>query len=282
MTRTAQSKPANHPRRPQRALRTALSMLMGAALTVSLSASADWRVYDDDVHDELKEVNKKLDARNKVGQGDFEQNPTIGEQQGRYKDPPRMFTQAEQDSISQVSMTEGDRCPEPPTPEAPDVENVSIPSVPSSANGIAQQQWTICKELLETEKAQFKYNVMMSDLAQKRFDRLQVIQRERRNNIDDDNAGRIESNTNKILALLTLIQIDQQQQKAYNDAYTARIAYLRAMQNRLGQKAFKGTGGEGVVGPGGSANHLAGDIAAFSVMQLAFSDGSPIHAARRD
>ena len=282
MTRPANSKPAAQPSRARRTLRTALSIAMGAALTISLSASADWRVYDDDVHEELKKVNEKLNARNKVGQGDFEQNPTAGEQQGRYKDPPRKFTEAEQDSISTVAMSEGDRCPAPPAPSAPEVEGVSVPAVPPSPNGVAQQQWTICKELLETEKAQFKYNLMMSDLAQKRFDRLQVIQRERRNNIDDDNAGRLESNTNKILALLTLIQIDQQQQKAYNDAYAARIAYLRSMQDRLGQKAYKGTGGGGSGGPGGAGSNLAADIAAFSVMQLAFSDGSPIHAKRRD
>lgn len=289
------AKNPNGPRhtRTGSALRLVLFTGMGIGLAMSLSAFAEWRVYDDNVEGELKKANKKLDSQNKIGSGDFQSGAADGEPQGRFKDPPKKFTTADQDKPSSVDMTVGTRCPQPKAAKAPELEGVSnaIPTMPSSSSGIPQQQWAICKEVMETERAQFKYSLMMSELAQKRYERLQQIQQQR-GAINSDNVGELTSNTNKMLALLTLIQIDQQQHKTYNDAYAARLAYLHGMSARLGQMAVNGTrgtdtsAGGGVTSPGGGGlfpgNSVAGDVAAMGVMTLAFSDNSPIRAKRRN
>lgn len=288
----------NGPRRTRTssALRAVLFTGLGIGLAASLSASAEWRVYDDDNERELKDVNQKLDSQNKVGGGDFQSDAAEGEPQGRFKDPPKKFTTADQDKPSSVDMTEGMRCPQPKAPKAPSIPGVDATSSLSSiasmgGGGIPEQQWKICKEIMETERAQFKYSLMMSELAQKRYERLQEIQQQR-GNIGSNNVGELTSNTNKMLALLTLIQIDQQQHKTYNDAYAARLAYLNAMSGRLGQMAVNGTrgtdtsAGGGLTSPGGvgggALSSLGGDAAAMAVMELAFSDNSPIRAKRRN
>ena len=277
-----------------RLLRSALFIAVGVGLALSLSASAEWRVYDDSVESELKEVNKKLASQNKVGAGDFKNDDPEGEKQGRFKDPPKKFTTADQDKPSSVELSEATRCPKPTPPKAPKVDGISSPpSIPASGNGIPDQQWKICKEIVETELAQFKYSLMMSELAQKRYERLKEIQQQRES-IGGDNAGELTSNTNKMLALSTLIQIDQQQHTTYNDAYAARLAYLRSVRERLGQMAINGSRGNdsaaggGVTGPiggggspGGGGSSTQGDLAAMGVMALAFSENSPIRAKRR-
>lgn len=266
------------------ALRSTLFTALGLGLAASLSASAEWRVYDDSVESEVKEVNKKLASQNKIGSGDFKHDDADGEKQGRFKDPPKKFTTADQDKPSSVAMTESMRCPEPKAPKAPDGAGGSAASVAGvlsslTGGGIPKQQWQICKEILETERAQFKYSLMMSELAQKRYERLQDIQ-EQRGSIDSDNVGELASNTNKLIALLTLIQIDQQQHKTYNDAYAARLTYLHAMNARLSQAAVTGSRGNDA---GGSliSSSIKADAAALGVMALAFSDNSPLRAERR-
>lgn len=250
--------------------RRIVSMGLVAMLLLSISASADWRVYDDD-------VDNKLASQNRIGQGDFENAPKEGTQQGRFKDPPRKFTAKEQDEVSSVDMGEQARCPEPKQPEIPEFPKITdmvrrlLPPAPDKGKGNAGKQWTLCKEIVETEKARFKYGLMMSELAEQRYARLQAIQTQRAR-IDGEHVGELQSNTNKMLALLALIQIDQQQQKAYDDAYAARIAYLKSSQERLGQDAANGNPSAG--------RRLAGNAAALIVMELAF-DSDLVKAKRR-
>lgn len=252
--------------------RKVLMGAMSASMLLSISASADWRVYDDD-------ANNKLASQNRIGRGDFEHAPAQGTQQGRFKDPPRAFTSKEQDQPSSVDMAEQERCPEPKPPELPEIPKITdrvrrlltpSPGKPKD-KGNADKQWALCKEIVETEKARFKYSLMMSELAEQRYARLHAIQSQR-TRIDGEHVGELQSNTNKMLALLTLIQIDQQQQKAYGDAYTARIAYLTSMQARLGQDAAGGKPSAG--------RRLAGNAAALMVMELAF-DSDVVKAERR-
>ena len=250
--------------------RKALAGMMVATMLLSVSASADWRVHDDD-------ANNKLASQNRIGRGDFENAPAEGTQQGRFKAPPRVFTSKEQDQPSSVEMAEQDRCPEPKPPEIPEIPKITdrvrrllMPS-PGKSKSNADKQWALCKEIVETEKARFKYSLMMSELAEQRYARLQAIQSQR-TGIDGEHVGELQSNTNKMLALLALIQIDQQQQKAYDDAYTARLVHLRSMQDRLAQNAAGGNPSAG--------RRLAGNAAALMVMELAF-DSDVAKAERR-
>ncbi|PNS07930.1 hypothetical protein [Solilutibacter silvestris] len=301
---TAQIK-NNNPGR--RRLRTAMAIVMTACLTISVGAWADWAVNDSEAIDELKAIHKSIGDPNSddlltyqknqsnVTKGDLSPDAQKGEQQGRYKDPDVMFKSTDvtltanaSAKLSSVDMSDETRCPKPKKPDAPKVDGIDTGSAISSASstagdGIPDQQYKLCKDILETQKAQFKYNVMMSELADVRYQRLQQIERDR-GNIDELAAGKLQDNTNRMLALIALIQIDQQQQKTYNDAYSARVTYLRGVQDRLSQMALNGTSGTDSSGGGplgGVGGQLANDAATMAVMTLALGDNSPLHSKQR-
>lgn len=280
-------------------MRTALAVVLTAGLTISLGAWADWAVNDAEAIKLLDKMQKAIgdkdgtlvDYQKKqstVTKGDFSPDAQKGEQQGRYKDPDVMFKSGDvtltanaSAKLSSITMDDSTRCPEPKKPEAPKVDGVDPNSVISSAgsaggDGIPDQQYKLCKDILETQKAQFKYNVMMSELADVRYQRLQQIERDR-GKIGDTEAGKLQDNTNRMLALIALIQIDQQQQKTYNDAYSSRLVYLRGMQDRLSQVALNGTSGTK-----GGVGQIANDAATMAVMALALGDNSPLHSKKRD
>ena len=297
----AKPRPAAKSRR-----RTALVVAIIVGMTASLGAWADWAVNDSEAIGHLKEIRKSIgDKGNRkdlleyqqnqstVTKGDFDANAQKGEQQGRYKDPDVMFKSTDVTltgnataKLSSVDMSDDTRCPKPKTPDAPKVVGVDTGSVISSAgsatgSGIPDQQYKLCKDILETQKARFKYNVMMSELADIRYQRLQQIERDR-GNIDALAAGKLQDNTNRMLALIALIQIDQQQQKTYNDAYSSRLAYLRGMQDRLSQMAVNGTNGTNNGGPlGPVGGQVVNDAATMAVMTLALGDNSPLHSKKR-
>lgn len=287
--------------RKSRRLRTALAVALTAGLTVSLGAWADWAVNDADAIEQLKKIQQAIgdkdgtlvDYQKKqstVTKGDFSPDAQKGEQQGRYKDPDVMFKSSDvtltanaSAKLSSVDMSDETRCAKPKKPDAPQVDGIDTSSAISSAgsaggDGIPDQQYKLCKDILETQKAQFKYNVMMSELADVRYQRLQQIERDR-GNISDTEAGKLQDNTNRMLALIALIQIDQQQQKTYNDAYNARLAYLRGVQDRLSQMAMNGT--NGTEGGGSGGGPLVNDAATMAVMTLALGDNSPLHSKQR-
>ncbi|MBS0215809.1 MAG: hypothetical protein JSR63_08555 [Proteobacteria bacterium] len=295
---------------PRRRMRTAMAIVMTAGLTISVGAWADWAVKDDDAIEQLKKIQQAIGDKDgqtivanmnglaKVGKkGDFDKDQGAGEKQGKYQDPDVKFKSSDvaltanaSAKLSSVDMSDETRCSKPKKPDAPKVDGVDTSSVISSAgsatgDGIPDQQYKLCKDILETQKAQFKYNVMMSELASKRYERLQEIQGERQGLSSDYSAGQLQSNTNKMLALVALIQIDQQQQKAYNDAYNARLTYLKGVQDRLSQMALNGTNGtdsSGGGGPlGGAGGQLANDAATMAVMTLALGDNSPLHSKQR-
>jgi len=256
----------------RRIIRTTLAIALAVGLFSSLGASADWSVYDSRVEQQLKDVNKTIGSKGTVtgslnniqtiGQGDFNKDNQDGEKQGKYKKPPLEIKenagagQPSWDAPSLADLSEDTRCPAPSGASATDV---------ATALGSMQgQQWRICKEIRDTERAQIKYNLMMSDLSGKRYDRLKEIQDERQNFRSETDAGLLQNNTNKMLALVALIQIDQQQQKAYNEAYQARLNYLRANQERLSQLAIHGTG-PSMAGAGSDSLEYAGFASALGI-----------------
>ena len=270
----------NNPQRPatksRNRLRTAMAIVMTAGLTISVGAWADWAVKDDDAIEQLKKIQQAIGDKDgtvvnyqknqsTVGQGDFSNDTGDGQKQGKYKDPDVKFKSSDvtltgnlSAKLTSITMDDATRCPEPTKPSTDSAD----PSSVTGGEGIPDQQHKVCKDILETQKAQFKYNVMMSELADTRYQRLKDIE-DQRGKIKDLEAGKLQDNTNKMLALIALIQIDQQQQKAYNDAYAARITYLLGVQERLSQMALHGNGKPGVkeiVGSLGEYATLAGAL----------------------
>jgi len=273
----------NNAQRPlpqsRRRMRTAMAIVMTAGLTISVGAWADWAVNDSDAIKQLKKIQEAIGDKDgtvvnyqknqsSVGKGDYSSNAQNGDQQGRYKDPDVMFKSSDvaltgnaSAKLTSITMDDTTRCPQPtkPSTDSPDTGAVTPGA---GGEGIPDQQHKICMDILETQKAQFKYNVMMSELADTRYKRLQAIE-DQRGQIGDLEAGKLQDNTNKMLALIALIQIDQQQQKAYNDAYKARLTYLLGVQERLSQMALHGNGKPGaaeIIGGLGEYATLAGAL----------------------
>lgn len=266
--------------RDRRRMRTAMAVVMTAGLTISLGAWADWAVNDKDAIEQLKKIQQAIGDKDgtvvnyqknqsTVGKGDFPQNPQNGDQQGRYKDPDVTFKSSDLSltktaaKLTSITMDDATRCPQPMKPST-DGANGNAVTPNGGGEGIPDQQYKVCKDILETQKAQFKYNVMMSELADARYQRLKDIEQQR-GQIQSLEAGKLQDNTNKMLALIALIQIDQQQQKAYNDAYNARVAYLQGIQERLSQMALHGNGKTGLKEVAGSLGEYATLGAALGV-----------------
>lgn len=275
----------NNAQRPapqsRRRLHTAMAVVMTAGLTISVGAWADWAVNDSKANDKLDLIQKAIGKQDgtvvnyqknqsTVGKGDFSPNAQNGDQQGRYKDPDVKFKSTDvtltanaSAKLTSITMDDSTRCPEPTKPKS-DTPDGGAVTPSSGGDGIPEQQNKVCKDILETQKAQFKYNVMMSELADVRYQRLKDIEQQR-GQIQPLEAGKLQDNTNKMLALIALIQIDQQQQKTYNDAYSARITYLQGVQERLSQMALHGNGKPGLKDIAGSLGEYATLGAALGV-----------------
>lgn len=231
----------------RRLLRDGLFVALGMALTLSLSASAEWKVQDGKLR--------------QVGGSDYREGRD-GEAQGKFKAPEVAFAsknitidEAPQPKglpgtsglkISGVEMPIDTRCarPSPPTDGlANDLKNTLRDKLKENLTGgaqsIADQQFQVCREIVETQQVRFKYNVVMSELAEKRYERLRQL-REQRRSLRNDEAGKLQENSNRMLALIAAVQIDQQQRAAYNDVYEARLVYLEGVQQRLSQRTLDG------------------------------------------
>lgn len=245
-------------------LRDSMYMLLGMAMVLSVAASAEWKVQDG----KLREI----------GAHDYEEGKD-GEKQGKYPTPEVEFeskdAKIDQASVlglgprlSAVELDIDKRCKAPPSPgnskalkEASDL--LSKLSAPG-AQGLQARRVQVCKEIVETQQAQFKYNLVMSELAEQRYERLKEIRRHREG-IKNDEAGKLEENNNRMLALIAAIQIDQQQRAAYNDLYEARLAYLEGLQERLTQMALDGDGEKSLLDMAGDAVGYAALAAALDV-----------------
>ena len=74
-----------------------------------------------------------------------------------------------------------------------------------------------------TRNAQYNYMLAMNEITAKRLERLRTIEEERKK-IGDQKIGELESNTNKLLALRAMMDIDRQQRESARCAYDQRIA----------------------------------------------------------
>ncbi len=202
---------------------------------------------------------------NDVGRGDFD-SATASEKAADKPDVTFKSSEVPAPSssgmakLSSVVLSEDEYCEKPDESIGDQAANtVGMESIPAMHN-------KVCHDILDTQRAQFKYNVMMSEVADQRFKRLEEIKQQRAGISD---AGQLQDNTNKMLALIALIQIDQQQQKSYNDAYNTRLTYLRSVQDRLTQKAINGSGKTGV-------NEIVGGVAEYATLAAALGVASEV------
>jgi hypothetical protein len=128
-------------------------------------------------------------------------------------------------------------------------------------DNVAQGQQSNCKEIVQTQNAQYMYMTAAYANTAIRNTALQSLLTERQNikssscsntstsTSNNTCIGLLEDNTNKLMALYSMMAIDRQQMESANHAYDARIRYLRDYQARLANAAATGgptpSGGSG-------------------------------------
>ncbi|GAB2510131.1 hypothetical protein [Lysobacter humi (ex Lee et al. 2017)] len=237
--------------RTRRSLR--LAALVASCVAIG-GAQAAWEVNDRNSQRILDQINDRIgngNANEKLGQ--IYDSHQIGSSQtaGSLEPEPTGDERLNQAVISPVTINADQRCPS------------------MSASPMAVKQRLICEELMKTEKAKYMYSLRMYKLTETRKRRLEDLERER-SNLQSHDYGKLESNSNQLLALMSLMQLDRQQHAAYMAAYDARIQYLTVAQDTLSEEALNGskqTTGGGVAGAITGGAVLAGALEALKTQR---------------
>jgi len=65
--------------------------------------------------------------------------------------------------------------------------------------------------------------------------------------LQSEDFGKLEDNTNKMIALRAQMDIDRQQMESINNAYTLRLNYLQGQQTQLAQAANSGNSSNNII-----------------------------------
>lgn len=214
-------------------LRFALTALTLSYVFLVSPAQAQWQVTDKQVTTNTNETatNTKETATNtKNIDNDLNKNMAIDK--NKFASP-------------------GDRIEDPQ--KYPLNQSTTMDQDKQQCSQLAEAQQAGCVEIVETEDAQSQYMKVMYEATAKRNERLTAILEERKG-ISGSNLGALEENTNKLVALYTLMAIDRQQMESVNFAYETRLRYLRNQQTQLANAAATGKppGTGGSMGAGDS------------------------------
>ena len=214
-------------------------------------AAAQWHVIDRDL---IRESQRQWKEENKLREKANERLDnlqTLGKHEtaGEEADEPGGKLDANNPGGT-VSIRQDKRCPGPP-----------------GKGAVLKQQHQLCQEIVKTELARYTYALKMHELTRTRYERFEAIQEEREG-LKDEEQGRLQDNSNKLLALMSLMEIDRQQYRTYMDAYEARLTYLSAARDRLTQDALQGKK-EGGPDAGGIVGGIVGGAALKAALELA-------------
>lgn len=215
-----------YPRKSKgRAARTLLSLATATLLLTIGGASAEWHVRDQQTRQNTQQISDRIGSDGTVngnlvklynqqkfpstsGNSELEAEPTADEKLDRT-------------NPTAVTFGIDSRCPD------------------AGAEGVPQQQVTLCQEIVKTELAKYRFSLRMYDRAKTRHERLKVIENER-NNLTGDDQGKLQENSNKLLQLISLMEIDRQQSDTYMAAYDARLNHLTAIRDQMSKQVLGG------------------------------------------
>lgn len=226
-----------------------LSCLAPVLLGVSEAARADWKVRDQTHIDQSKEQ--------------WKTSTSIGS----YTSAGEKLTEPKDDEV----------LPKDKPSETVDLDVAKRCPTPKNNDGVIGQQHNLCKELVKTERARYTYSMKIYEVSKKRYEAFDAIQKERET-IGQNEASKLADNSNKLLALSTLIQLDKQQYEAYMSAYAARIDYLNKSSEHLTNQALNGSPGS-ESSAASLISNAAGRAAAVGAMKLILDN---VQAKRRE
>lgn len=227
-------------------------------------AQAQWRVVDNAANTKLQDMNGRIGTTSASGNGNGTVNGNLRElyqqqvfdsynsdnENGKAAPEPEEKLQHARPTQSGVNMNADNRCKQ-------------------ATSGVAQQQYQLCREIVNTELAKYNYSLKMYEVTTQRQRYLDELKRQRAS-IRSHEVGKLQDNTNRILLLMSQMEIDRQQQQTYMDAYVARIGYLQEASKTLAQQALDGkgnAGGGGLTGVIGGAVGIATLKAALEIAQ---------------
>lgn len=241
-----------------RAGRRSLLGMATLSLLITGAASADWRVYDDDVHLELRdEIKPRIGdtSADGSGSGSVTGNQKLAYEQyklGTYKisgdpveNPQWPAASTTTDPSGAATTTSGFKLESfsdmSGTAAAVGGGAMTLNSNIARCGGTRAEQKAICQEIVRTENAQFIYNVRFHEMAAERLERLREIEEERQALGDSpQNYGKLQDNTNKLLALNTRMALDNAQMESATQAYSARLAFLKNYQAQKTREQMSG------------------------------------------
>jgi type IV secretion system protein VirB5 len=227
--------------------RTSVSLVVWAVSMAcafgSPVALADWAVTDKTTQDKIDKTNEKLDEANK-NLSSIDKRFNLG----TYNAPG--------DRVGDDQMKQ--------------TWPATLPQVDSGIDQcdkyVGPQQGT-CKELVKTRNADYLYMKTMYDTSNTRNDVLKKLVQARQN-LGASDYGKLEDNTNQIMALRTLIALDNQQLQTVHNGYQARIEYLN---RQLSQQADAATGGKGSSAAASALGSLAGAAIGGGILAAALN-----------
>ena len=248
-------------RRPDfRRLRRAVLLPLGALAALATGgASADWKVYDDDVERAVQEVRDRIgDARDGTVNGHLDRLNHRLDVKGEVYDPEAAGTGADDrgnatrladapafpdnDALSGGGTIAGRRCGNAKTPD---------------------DQRAACEQIVRLEGERYQYLQAMRTISARRSAELKKIADERRT-IAEDEFGKLESNTNRLLALLSQQRIDDLNLQMAMATYDQRIQERKDYSNYLAEVAMDPARKQGL-----DFNDLLGGYARSEILDAA-------------
>lgn len=237
-------------------------ILLAVGLGAAENAQAQWRVIDNAANTKLQDMNGRIGTTSATGNGNGTVNGNLRElyqqqvfesfngnnEDSKAAPEPEEKLQHAQPTQSGVNMSADNRCKQ-------------------ASSGIAQQQYQLCREIVNTELAKYNYSLKMYEVTTQRQRYLDELKRQRAG-IRSHEVGKLQDNTNRILLLMSQMEIDRQQQQTYMDAYVARIGYLQEASKTLAQQALEGKGSSST-GTGGGLGGLIGGAVGIGTLKLA-------------
>lgn len=229
------------------------------------SANAQWSVVDREANGTLGEAKKKLD--------DIDRNlESTNEQLGSRAEGGGASINKNLDSLNKrlelgapnAAASPGLRVEDPKQPWV----MLSLDLGAEQCDQIAASQQAFCTELVRTRNAHYMYMKVMFDNSATRNQRLKDLV-DARLSFQATDFGRLQDNTNQMIALQTLIALDQQQMESVNHAYRSRIDYLN---RQITNEAHAATSGKSVnSGLDGMIGSIVSGIAGGAALKAALN-----------
>ncbi len=199
------------------------------AVMVSGTAAAAWQVNDIKTQLEIQKVQERLGSDGTVTGRLTDVNRKLELTQRSNTATPEMIKEPENDEALHATQP---------------VNTMLVMDKLCTAGAttqLGQQQMDLCKQLVNTELAQYRFSLRMFERAKENYDRLKEIE-DRRRGLNAEDYANVQYNTNELLALTALMDNDRDRYHTYMEAYQARVSHLQSSRSALTRNALKGSG----------------------------------------